>query len=279
MNSLTSTAHDFLLDFHNARPGLTPEAFASLPVIYNGQRFTSSYEVLCSIVDNTEECADILDLACGDGYLMSLLASREQRGLRLSGVDASAEELRLALARLGSRAALHQARAESLPLDSRSIDYVLCHMALMLMDRLDQVLGEIRRVLRPGGVFAAVTGTLSSVSPAFGIFTDIMRRYPKREDLCTVTFGDARIHDSRAIHDLLGATFHDVRVEELQVLCRLRPEALTRWFQCMYPPYLLSDGDRGLAAGDLRAQLELLQEADGTVPNDLTWRLISASAA
>lgn len=89
----------------------------------------------------------VLDLGCGDGYLMSLLPDA-------IGIDASASELRLASAR-GLRVV--RGRAEQLPFADASFDVVTSHLAFMLMDATAAA-REIDRVLRPGGSFVALVG-------------------------------------------------------------------------------------------------------------------------
>ncbi|MDO9218289.1 MAG: methyltransferase domain-containing protein, partial [Lacisediminimonas sp.] len=79
---------------------------------FRGQRYASSYEILASVVPSTSQSIEVLDLACGDGFLLALLASRAQPHLSLSGVDLSAGELAVAAQRLGHSIPLIQARAQ-----------------------------------------------------------------------------------------------------------------------------------------------------------------------
>ncbi len=51
---------------------------------------------------------------------------------------------------------VHTAVAERMPLDDSSVDDVLCSLVLCTVADQDAVLGEIRRVLRPGGRFRFV---------------------------------------------------------------------------------------------------------------------------
>ena len=44
-------------------------------------------------------------------------------------------------------------------LATASVDVIVSHMALMLMAPLDEVIREMHRVLRPGGMLAAVVGS------------------------------------------------------------------------------------------------------------------------
>ena len=89
----------------------------------------------------------VLDLACGTGDLCRLLAARQ---LRPIGVDLSAGML--AAAR--GAAPLAQADGAALPLPDASVDGVTCGFALRNFADLPAVLGELGRVVRPGGRIA-----------------------------------------------------------------------------------------------------------------------------
>ncbi|HYN85590.1 MAG TPA: methyltransferase domain-containing protein [Pyrinomonadaceae bacterium] len=100
------------------------------------------------VYDNVRAGSAVLDVGCGAG----LLAPLKRKGVTLAGVDLSAE-CALAARRNGYDTT---ARAEltRLPFDDASFDYVVSLDVLGHIDfaEKDQVLSEIRRVLRPGGV-------------------------------------------------------------------------------------------------------------------------------
>jgi SAM-dependent methyltransferase len=129
--------------FHAARPGATSAALAR----------GGTYHRLAALVPAG---ARVLDLAAGDGYLCELLAAR---GARAVGVDFSLEELALFQARMAVAPAGAPwpvaARAQELPFADEAFDACVCHLALMLMEDAPAVVGELLRVLRPGGLFAA----------------------------------------------------------------------------------------------------------------------------
>jgi SAM-dependent methyltransferase len=88
----------------------------------------------------------VLEVGCGAGNILEQI-----HGARLFGVDLSHALLDKARARLGTRAALHEAFAESLPFAASSFDRVYCSEVLEhVVDPL-AVLREMRRVLRPNG--------------------------------------------------------------------------------------------------------------------------------
>lgn len=87
----------------------------------------------------------VLDAGCGSGrYLREL----QRLGARAFGVDLSAAMLSRA-----GEVSKRIARADicALPLRSASVDAVVCGLALGDVSKLEVALGEIARVLRPGG--------------------------------------------------------------------------------------------------------------------------------
>lgn len=94
--------------------------------------------------------ARILDVGCGAGhYAAELLA----RGAEVVGVDGSGTLLEHARARVGERAelVLHDLEEPLGFADDASFDGAVCALVLHHLTRRAQLLGELRRVLRPGG--------------------------------------------------------------------------------------------------------------------------------
>jgi SAM-dependent methyltransferase/ketosteroid isomerase-like protein len=271
-----SPAEAFLTAFHDERPGVTSSAFGALSVMRAGQRLASSYALLADLVPTDAGRLTVLDLACGDGFLLELLAHRGQPGLSLAGVDFSGGELRAARARLGGGAMLFRARAQALPLADASVDCVLCHMALMLMDDAETVLAEVRRVLKPGGTLAAVVGAGPLPSLAFDTYVELFSRYPRSEAGSAVRLGDRRFGSPEGIAGLLAGLFTDLTVEELQIERRLAPQALWEWFAGMYDLYLLGEEDRRRIQQAYLVALAPTCEADGKVPCNQALRCIVA---
>jgi SAM-dependent methyltransferase len=97
----------------------------------------------------------VLDVGCGGGQeLRPYVANPACLGV---GVDAAPEAGHagrglFAAAQPGARVTFARARAEHLPFRASSFDVVICRLALPYTDNA-RALGEIARVLRPGGVF------------------------------------------------------------------------------------------------------------------------------
>lgn len=92
-----------------------------------------------------------LDLGCGDGTLAGVLLAHAGTADWL-GADLDPREVRMARG-TGLYRALYAASADQLPARAGSLDLVFANSALEHMERLDQVLAEVARVLAPGGRF------------------------------------------------------------------------------------------------------------------------------
>lgn len=95
----------------------------------------------------------VLDLGCGGGFMAEALALR---GAAVMGVDPSEPALEAARrhAAEGSLSiAYRQGVGEAIPVATGSMDVVVCVDVLEHVDDLDRVLDEVRRVLKPGGLF------------------------------------------------------------------------------------------------------------------------------
>jgi ubiquinone/menaquinone biosynthesis C-methylase UbiE len=101
------------------------------------------------------EDADVLEVGCGDGTIWRENADRIPDGWRLTLTDVSAGMVEAARAVLGDRAQYAVASVAELPFADESFDGAIAnHMLFHLEDRT-RALSEIRRVLRPGGLFVA----------------------------------------------------------------------------------------------------------------------------
>lgn len=96
----------------------------------------------------------VLDVACGTGdMVVELLRTRHAASLQVTGVDLSEEMLAIAK-RKAPQAEYRLADAEHLPFGDASFDAVTCAFGVRNFVHLEQGLGEMVRVLKPGGRMA-----------------------------------------------------------------------------------------------------------------------------
>lgn len=130
---------DYLSSFHSERAGITE-------VVLDHARDRSGHTPYEWAAEAVPGNSTVIDLACGSGPMSAHLVTR-----RYVGLDLSLAELRVASAK---SLAVAQADVTRLPLCNGSADAVVMSMALMLVP-LSQTLAEVKRVLRPGGLFVA----------------------------------------------------------------------------------------------------------------------------
>lgn len=98
--------------------------------------------------------AQVLDLGCGRGGVLELLAAGVRRAVGLDPDWASLVEHRAAAVQRAAGV------GAALPFPARQFDVVLGVWVLEHLPDPDRVLGEIARVLRPGGHFIFITPNL-----------------------------------------------------------------------------------------------------------------------
>jgi SAM-dependent methyltransferase len=176
----------------------------------------SSYQRLVHSVPATPSDLTVLDLACGDGYLLALLRDRLGPAAGLIGIDMSPDELGAARARLDPRVDLRCERAQATTLATASVDVIVSHMALMLMAPLDEVIREMHRVLRPGGMLAAVVGSDQRPPGAWAEFVAIARELGAAS---TIVLGDPRARTVVGIRDVFGAPggWTEIAIDDFEV--------------------------------------------------------------
>jgi trans-aconitate methyltransferase len=113
----------------------------------------------------------ILDLGCGDGQLTSRLA---ETGAEVAGVDASPAMVEAARTR-GVDA--QQAAAEKLPFPAGKFDAVFSNAALHWVRGQDEMMREVRRVLRADGRFVAEMGGHGNIAAMRVAFTAVLERH------------------------------------------------------------------------------------------------------
>jgi ubiquinone/menaquinone biosynthesis C-methylase UbiE len=121
-----------------------------------------------------------LDVGCGTGRLLAFLHDAWP-GLRLTGIDLSAPYLTEARRLIGrtARVKLIEGAAEKLPFDDQSLDFVV---SSFLMHELPQaarteVLAEMARVVKPGGLVVIVDSIQKGDQPQWDGLIDLFPHY------------------------------------------------------------------------------------------------------
>ena len=196
---------DHLKIVHQEYTGFT-EMCASSCRDKNGR---NSYEWLAELVPN-DESLSVLDLACGSGPLLKILFDRN-KNLNLKGIDMCPEELALAKTRLvNSGTSLFESKAQNLSvIYDNSVDIVLCHWALTLMDPIAPVLDEVKRVLTSQGRFAALVDGPMNAAPGYKEVHDLIYSYVQEEipNYGEIDLGDPRVRGSESLNSLVHKAF------------------------------------------------------------------------
>jgi SAM-dependent methyltransferase len=263
------TPDQFLRAYHARYPGATALAFAG-GRLADGR---STYELLADLPAPGDR---VLDLACGDGHLLELLVARG--GRTLVGIDMSPEELAAAARRRLPGVELIEARAQALPLAAGSIDWALSHLAFMLMSDVESVVGELCRVLRPGGRFAAVVGGgPGEEEDGFALFLRLFRDAYDELPEKPPRIGDGRTREAGGFASLFhpGSGFQ-ADIEESALAVQLDAGAERVWdiLAAMYE-MMLVPADRAAA---LRARF-LAEAGGGVIRCAMRCRLLIATRA
>ena len=123
------------------------------------------------LLPHLESGMRLIDLGCGPGTISVGLAAAVAPGA-LHGIDMEASQIEMAnaAAKAGGhgKAVFQVGDATDLPFEDASFDVAHCHALLNHAPDTQAVLAEVKRVLKPGGLFAAreVFGDSSFIEPA-----------------------------------------------------------------------------------------------------------------
>lgn len=269
---MTTTAQEsFLRAFHAELPAVTADAFGGARAA-DGR---SSYEILCDRVAGSRR---VLDLGCGDGLLLELLARTE--GRRIAGVDLSPEAVALARRRPGlGRATVLEGQAQNLPFADDSFDACVSHMALMLMGDVEQVIAEVVRVLSPGSTLACVIGGGAVGGEAYDLFLGLLRAAIKEAPAAqrVPALGDRRTRSREGLDSLLGpAGFTPVDWETVAVDLSGAPEQVWTAMSGVYDVGPLDPRTVTSLRETFLARAEGLAMPNGLVPCGMNVHVVTA---
>jgi ubiquinone/menaquinone biosynthesis C-methylase UbiE len=156
----------------------------------------------------------VLDVACGTGVITRAAAEQVGPTGSVTGVDVAPDMISVAktIPAGGAPITWQEADAASLPLPDAFYDVGLCQMGLMFMEDRAGALGELHRVLTPGG--RVVINTPGRIQPLFEVMENAIadNLEPRLGAFVSAVFS---MHDPTVLADLLReAEFGDVKSKE-----------------------------------------------------------------
>jgi SAM-dependent methyltransferase len=166
----------------------------------------------------------VLDVASGTGVVARAAARRAGGEGQVVASDVSRAMLaRSSAARAPSGAApisYREASADALPFEDGSFDVVLCQQGLQFFPARAAAVGEMRRVLRPGGVAGIAVWAEGHTVEPFGVYCDELAAtgaeapFPRAFEIETFTLG---LETVCSLLEQAGFSPVDAGVVELQV--------------------------------------------------------------
>lgn len=133
------------------------------------------YGYIAELVAGQPAGDTVLDLGCGNGYLLEAIA-RRRPDLTLCGVEAAPGLVASATTRSNGRWRVLQGTALEIPFDAASFELVTMTEVFEHMKDPRAVLREVARVLRPAGRLLLTVPNMS----AYGPFWRVAERMPMR---------------------------------------------------------------------------------------------------
>lgn len=187
---------------------------------------------------------NVLDLGCGDGPLTKALADQ---GVRIKGVDASADMVASAVAR-GVDASVVDGQA--LAFDTE-FDAVFSNAALHWMPDANAVIAGVHRALKPGGRFVAEQGGMGNVAAIRTALIAVLARRGIAADLKDLWYFPSVAEQTAR----LSAAGFDV--EYCELIPRPTPVSagMEAWVETLAAPALacLPEADRPAACAEVAA--------------------------
>jgi ubiquinone/menaquinone biosynthesis C-methylase UbiE len=218
---------DHLVEAHKHAPGMTPKTFAG----HLSNSGLNSYQHLSECLQRKVPNIDsVIDLACGDGYLIQYILPHLSRTGRVIGIDMSEAELEIARRSVKDpRVSFVCTKAQSMPVSDNSVDFVLCHMAFMLMLPIEPVVSELARSLKPGGIFSAVIGSPNVHKGLFGeiqkiAFATVEQHLPSVK---SARSGDRRVFTYEGLQEIFNkqSGFHEMpEISNFELNVKVTPE-------------------------------------------------------
>lgn len=119
--------------------------FNTLDGIYSALMYPGVIEKI-----NMQSYSSILDVGCGTGVLLSLIAE-QNKDISLNGIDFSEEMIKQATQLLDKKVNLICGDSDDLPWNDNNFDLIICTSSFHHYPEPYKVLNEMKRVLKPAG--------------------------------------------------------------------------------------------------------------------------------
>lgn len=181
------------------------------------QQVAPVFEAMLRAID-ARDGMTVLDLACGPGQPAIPTAQRVAPTGRVIATDLAADMLaacgRLARAEGVTNLELREMDMHVIGLPDASVDAVTCAFAVMFSPEPGRVLGEIHRVLAPGGRFAVAVWDAPAANPFFTTMFAAIGQLAPAPPPSPAAPGPFRLAAPGELAELArDAGFADVRVE------------------------------------------------------------------
>ena len=195
----------------------------------------------------------VLDVACGTGLGARLAAEAVGSGGKVAGVDVNPGMLAVARSVTPADVLIewYESSAEDMPLADEAFDVIVCLISFQFMSDKLAALGEMRRVLAPGG--RLLLNVPGPAAPLFVALAEALAQHvsPQAAGFVRQIFS---LHETTEIEQLLReAGFRAVTVEATHSVLTLPPAKAFLW------QFISSTPLAGMAAEadeDVRANLE-----------------------
>lgn len=162
---------------------------------------------------------DVLDLACGTGFVARLAAQHVGINGRVVGIDLNASMIEVARAMSyadhSSTIEWRTGDAADLPFASSAFDVVLCQQGLQFFPDRGKALREMRRVLRPGSRLALTVWSAIAEVPYQAALADALAKYISAE-AGSIARAPCALHDAAELEGLIAnAGFRSVHVDTI----------------------------------------------------------------
>ena len=210
---------------------------------------------------------DLIDVACGPGVVTAAIAPRAASVVAFDATEEMLDKARARCAKAGlANVAFERGNAESLPFDDARFDGAVTRLAIHHFADPQRALGEMFRILRPGGV-AVIVDVVSSENAEESALQNAIERLrdPSHVRMLPASELDARVA-SAGFAAIAPATTWD------------KPREFEEWMDIVNDPARaepIRTVVRALAAAGRSAGMGLAIK-DGRIEFFHRWRLVRA---